>query len=165
MSASAPLIEERPLSAFETVWPIVRAAIEGGEAIALPQDADIEAGRSNWSPSGARLFVALIEGEPAGAFYLKPNGAGPAGHVANAGFATAPAYRGRGVARAMGLEALAQAKAAGYLSMRFNFVVASNDVAVRLWRDLGFAIVGTLPRAFRRPSGEFADAYVMQRDL
>lgn len=165
MSQAELQIEERSVQAFESVWPIVRAAIEDGEAIALPRDADIEAGRNYWSPPGARLFVALIDGETAGTFYLKPNGVGPAAHVANAGFATAPAFRGRGAARAMGLEALAQAKAAGFVSMRFNFVIATNEVAVKLWRDLGFEIVGTLPRAFRRPTGELADAYVMQRDL
>jgi RimJ/RimL family protein N-acetyltransferase len=33
--------------------------------------------------------------------------------------------------------------------MQFNFVVSTNTAAVALWQKLGFAIVGTLPKAFR----------------
>jgi hypothetical protein len=36
---------------------------------------------------------------------------------------------------------------------------------VRLWRKLGFAIVGTLPGAFRHPQHGFVDAYVMFKQL
>jgi len=36
---------------------------------------------------------------------------------------------------------------------------------VRLWKSFGFEIVGRLPEAFRHPSGNYADAYVMYRLL
>ena len=49
--------------------------------------------------------------------------------------------------------------------MQFNFVIASNERAVRLWQDLGFAIAGRLPGAFRHPRLGFVDAYVMMRNL
>ena len=49
--------------------------------------------------------------------------------------------------------------------MQFNFVVATNDRAVALWRGLGFAVVGTLPRAFDHPVHGPVDALVMYRDL
>jgi len=32
--------------------------------------------------------------------------------------------------------------------MQFNFVVSTNERAVRLWQSLGFEIVGRLPLAF-----------------
>ncbi len=37
--------------------------------------------------------------------------------------------------------------------MQFNAVVESNFVAVRLWRSLGFRIIGTVPEAFEHPAG------------
>ena len=37
-------------------------------------------------------------------------------------------------------------------SRGFNFVLASNAEAVRLWRRVGFEIVGTIPDAFRHPT-------------
>ncbi len=65
----------------------------------------------------------------------------------------------------MGEHALDEAKRAGYAAMQFNFVIATNTPAVRLWTDLGFEIAGTLPRAFRLPNGQLVDAYVMRQDL
>ena len=49
--------------------------------------------------------------------------------------------------------------------MQFNFVVSTNETAVRLWRKLGFAIVGTLPGAFHHRKLGYVDAHVMFRGL
>ena len=49
--------------------------------------------------------------------------------------------------------------------VRCNFVVSTNEPAVRLWQQLGFEIVGTLPGAFRHPDKGFVDAYIMFRSL
>ncbi len=49
--------------------------------------------------------------------------------------------------------------------MQFNFVISSNEPAVRLWQLLGFDIVGRLPVAFRSPSGDYVDALVMYKTL
>jgi L-amino acid N-acyltransferase YncA len=49
--------------------------------------------------------------------------------------------------------------------MQFNFVVSTNKAAVLLWQKLGFAIVGTLPKAFSHKTLGYVDAYVMHRFL
>jgi ribosomal protein S18 acetylase RimI-like enzyme len=49
--------------------------------------------------------------------------------------------------------------------MQFNFVVSTNERAVRLWQSLGFAIVGRLPGAFRHPTQGYVDALVMYQAL
>jgi RimJ/RimL family protein N-acetyltransferase len=49
--------------------------------------------------------------------------------------------------------------------MQFNFVVSTNDRAVRLWASLGFAEVGRLPEAFLHPRLGYVDAIVMYRAL
>ena len=49
--------------------------------------------------------------------------------------------------------------------MQFNFVVSTNDRAIRLWESLGFEIVGHLPLAFRHPTSGYVDALVMFRHL
>jgi ribosomal protein S18 acetylase RimI-like enzyme len=77
----------------------------------------------------------------------------------------APSYSGRGVGRRMGIHALREARLKGFLGMQFNFVVSTNTAAVALWRSLGFAIVGTLPKAFRHRDLGYVDAYVMYRAL
>jgi ribosomal protein S18 acetylase RimI-like enzyme len=60
---------------------------------------------------------------------------------------------------------LDQARERAYTAMQFNFVIASNERAVRLWQGLGFAIIGRLPGAFRHPRLGVVDAYVMLRSL
>jgi ribosomal protein S18 acetylase RimI-like enzyme len=60
---------------------------------------------------------------------------------------------------------LSQARRMGFHAMQFNFVVSTNTRAIGLWKNLGFEIVGTLPRAFRHPEKGYVDAYVMFRSL
>lgn len=49
--------------------------------------------------------------------------------------------------------------------MQFNAVVESNDVAVRLWRALGFHVIGTVPEAFEHPTLGRVGLNVMHRHL
>jgi ribosomal protein S18 acetylase RimI-like enzyme len=100
-----------------------------------------------------------------GTYYLRANNRGGGAHVANCGYMTAPGATGRGVARAMCAHSLDEARRRGFAAMQFNFVIASNERAVRLWRSCGFEIVGTLPGAFDHPTRGFVDAYVMYRKL
>jgi ribosomal protein S18 acetylase RimI-like enzyme len=65
----------------------------------------------------------------------------------------------------MGLHCLREARRSGFRAMQFNLVVSTNLPAVALWRSLGFAVVGTLPGAFRHKDLGYVDAYVMFRSL
>ncbi len=100
-----------------------------------------------------------------GTYYLRANRSGPGSHVANAGFMVADKAGGRGLGQALCEHALATAKARGFRAMQFNFVVASNDRAVRLWQRMGFEVAGRLPLAFDHPRLGFTDALVMFRLL
>ena len=73
--------------------------------------------------------------------------------------------RGLGLGRAMGEASLERARALGYAAMQFNIVVSTNHAAVRLWRSLGFRVLGTVPGGFRLPSGERVDHHIMFREL
>ena len=76
-----------------------------------------------------------------------------------------PSTHGHGVGRRMGERCLKEARRSGYLAMQFNFVVSTNTAGVALWKKLGFAIVGTLPGAFKHSTLGYVDAYVMHRTL
>jgi hypothetical protein len=58
-----------------------------------------------------------------------------------------------------------QAREAGYLAMQFNAVVSTNAGAVHLWQKLGFAIIGTVPKAFRHKQLGLVDIFIMHRFL
>jgi ribosomal protein S18 acetylase RimI-like enzyme len=73
--------------------------------------------------------------------------------------------RGQGIGRAMAEHCLHKARRLGFRAMQFNYVISTNSAAIRLWQDLGFKIVGTLPGAFRHPEKGYIDVYVMYRSL
>jgi GNAT superfamily N-acetyltransferase len=73
--------------------------------------------------------------------------------------------RGHGVGRALGEYALSWARERGYAAMQFNAVVESNVAAVRLWRSLGFQIIGTVPGAFEHARLGRVGLHIMYRPL
>jgi ribosomal protein S18 acetylase RimI-like enzyme len=77
----------------------------------------------------------------------------------------APSAQGHGIGRAMAEYCLREAERLGFRAMQFNFVVSTNEAALRLWKHLGFRIVGRLPGAFRHAQEGFVDVYVMYRQL
>lgn len=147
------------------IWAIIGPVIAAGEAYALPRHWSAEEALAYWFLPAHAVFVAEVEGEVLGTFYLQANQMGGGAHVANAGFATAARATGRGIARAMGHFALAEAKARGFRAMQFNFVVSTNAAAVHLWQSLGFETLCRLPGAFDHPRAGFVDALVMVRAL
>jgi GNAT superfamily N-acetyltransferase len=73
----------------------------------------------------------------------------------------APDARGRGVGRALGEYVVQWHRDRGFHGIQFNAVVETNTAAVRLWQDLGFRIVGTVPEAFRSPAHGLVGLHVM----
>jgi len=146
-------------------WRILAPVIAAGETNALPRDMARQDALAYWTAPGRQVFVAEADGVVVGTSYLAANQLGGGAHVANAGYVTAADARGRGVARALCAHSLAQARACGFRAMQFNFVVSTNEVAVRLWQDMGFAIVGRVPRAFAHPALGDVDVLVMYQAL
>lgn len=101
----------------------------------------------------------------AGAYYLKANWPGRASRVANAGFIVAPEWRRKGLGRLLGETMLNHARALAFRSVIFNLVFAENLGSRRLWEQLDFRVLGTLPQAVRRNDGTFQDALIMFRSL
>jgi GNAT superfamily N-acetyltransferase len=147
------------------IWRVIEPVVRAGETYALPRDMTFEALIGYWRAPDHSAFVAVAREKALGTYFLCANRPGGGDHVANAAFITAEAARGEGVARAMGLDAIERARAQGFLAMQFNFVVATNAGAIRLWRSLGFEIVGRLPEAFRHPKEGLVDALIMYRKL
>jgi ribosomal protein S18 acetylase RimI-like enzyme len=147
------------------IWSIMEPILRAGETYALPPDMTKLDGLNYWTGRDRETFVAEEDGNIIGTYYIRANQMGGGSHVANCGYMTHIAARGRGVARAMCEHSLAHARERGFRAMQFNLVVSTNERAVRLWQSLGFDIAGRLPLAFRRPSGDYVDALVMFRPL
>jgi ribosomal protein S18 acetylase RimI-like enzyme len=157
----------RPATADDApaIWRVIGPTIRAGETYALDRDMSEADALAYWLGSDRSTFIAEDKGEILGTYYLRANQAGGGRHVCNCGYMTAAAATGRGIARAMCLHSMEQARKLGYRAMQFNFVVSSNTRAVALWQSLGFAIAGRLPQAFQHPSLGHVDALVMFRPL
>lgn len=164
---AAIVIREITAPEFEPLWPIFREVLAAGDTYTYPPDLALDRARAMWTAPPARCFVAESGGSTLGGYRLSPNQLpGSAGdHVANGSYMVAASARGRGVGEALCRHSLAQARQAGFTAMQFNFVVSSNQAAVRLWQRCGFEVVGRVPGAFRHPRLGPVDGLVMHRTL
>ncbi|HZP77479.1 MAG TPA: N-acetyltransferase [Pseudolabrys sp.] len=149
----------------DALWRILEPTFRAGETYPIPRDIARDAALAYWHSPVHEVFVAERDGLVVGTYYLKANQQGGGAHVANCGYIVTPSAMGGGVARAMCTHSLTHAKERGFRAMQFNFVVSSNERAVKLWQSFGFAIVGRLPGAFAHPRVGFVDALVMFRTL
>jgi len=149
----------------DAIWSIFHAVVALGDTYLFEQEMARDEALSYWFHPDTHTYVAEHDGRVVGTYILKPNQPGLGSHVANAAFMVSPSARGCGIGRRMGEHSLIEARRLGFRAMQFNFVVSTNERAVRLWQALGFEIVGTLPGAFRHSQHGFVDAYVMFRAL
>jgi ribosomal protein S18 acetylase RimI-like enzyme len=165
MSSSVVSINEAGENDNAAIWRILEPIIREGGTYTLPVDMSQTDALKYWRAASHEVFVAESDREIVATYFMRPNQAGGGAHVANCGYMTAPWAAGRGIARSMCEHSIALAKQRGYLAMQFNFVVSTNERAVRLWQSCGFQVVGRLPLAFNHPRLGFVDALVMHRAL
>src|SRR5262249_44143457 len=149
----------------DAIWKIFHEVVTPGDTYAIDPNISREGALAYWFGADTRTYIAESAGCVAGSYILRPNQSGGGSHVANAGFMVAPDARGKGIGRAMAEHCLSEARRLGFRAMQFNFVVSTNESAIRLWEQLGFEIVGTLPGAFRHPEKGYVDVFVMYRSL
>jgi ribosomal protein S18 acetylase RimI-like enzyme len=157
------------------IWKIIKSVIAAGDTYVFSPDSSQEKMLAYWCGADKKTYVAVWS-EPSkaagglnhkivGTFYIKDNQPDLGSHIANAGYIVAPEVHGRGVGRSMAEFSLEEAKRLGYRAMQFNFVVESNQIAVRLWQKLGFEIIGEIPEAFQHPEKGLTNALIMYRKL
>ena len=157
----------RPFSDHDwpDVWGIIEPVFQKGDTYAFDRDISESDAYHAWVEKPAAVFVALLDSQIVGTYYIKPNQPAQGAHVCNCGYIVDPSARGRGLATAMCQHSQREAVSLGFRAMQYNLVVSTNDGAVRLWQKLGFDIIGTLPQAFHHPVHGYVDAHVMYRLL
>ncbi|MFL0683490.1 MAG: GNAT family N-acetyltransferase [Algoriphagus aquaeductus] len=153
--------EEDKDSLWQLIQPIIR---KGGTYVFDPQISE-ESMMKYWLNSDKKTFVAESDGEILGTFYIKPNQPDLGNHICNAGFMVSEKASGKGLGKAMGKFALGEARRLGYLGMQFNFVIKTNENAVKLWKSLGFEVIGEIPEAYRHPQLGLVPALIMYQKL
>jgi ribosomal protein S18 acetylase RimI-like enzyme len=99
-----------------------------------------------WVLGSSAVRVARFGGYLIGGYYIRPNYAGRAAHIANAGYFVLAAYRGTGVGRSLVVHSLREARRLGFDAMQYNLVFESN-LARSMYIRLGFTEIGRIPHA------------------
>ncbi len=119
-----------------------------------------------WNDSPGRLrLLAEVDGELAGVAIVYANN--PQTRLRHRCCVDITLYRrfwGMGIGTALLGEVLDSAKAAGYGQAELE-VVSANAPAIGLYKKLGFAAIGTLPRALKYQDGTYADFLLMVKPL
>ena len=149
----------------EQIWEIIKSVISAGDTYVFAPDSPKEKMLEYWCGADKKTYIAVSENKIVGTFYLKDNQPDLGSHIANAGYMVSPEAKGKRVGRQMAEFSLEEAKKLGYKAMQFNFVVKSNEVAIRLWQSLGFEIIGEIPEAFNHAEKGLTNAYIMYRQL
>ncbi|WP_428330035.1 N-acetyltransferase family protein [Mucilaginibacter sp.] len=147
------------------IWDIIKVVIAKGDTYVFDPASPKEKMLAYWCDPEKHTYVATIAGRIVGTFVLKDNQPDLGAHIANAGYMTAPNATGMGIGKIMCEFSMEEAKRLGYTAMQFNFVIKSNDRAVRLWEKLGFRIIGEIPDAFNHQQYGLTNAYIMYRKL
>jgi L-amino acid N-acyltransferase YncA len=155
-------IREASTEDWRQIWPIFSATVRAGDTYAYDEGLTCAEAAALWmeSPPG-RTVVAEADGVVLGTAKMGPNRPGRGAHVGTASFMVASEARGRGVGRALAEYVVRWHREEGFRGIQFNAVVETNTAAVRLWRALGFEIVGTVPGAFRHPQHGYVGLHVM----
>jgi ribosomal protein S18 acetylase RimI-like enzyme len=147
------------------IWAVLEPVFRAGETYAMPRDIGRKDALEYWFGPTHEVFVAEAGGDMVGTYYIRANQAGGGSHIANCGYITSTPAQGRGVARAMLEHSLDHARKRSFRAMQFNFVVSTNERAIKTWERYGFTVVGRLPLAYNHPTRGLVDALVMHRAL
>ena len=147
------------------IWSLLEPVFRAGDTYAVDPNISAAEALSYWMDQPRATYVAEISGKIIGTYYIRTNQQGGGDHICNCGYVVGDAARGRGVAAAMCGHSQEQARALGYRAMQFNFVLASNAGALRLWQRLGFDVIGTIPDAFRHPALGMVAAHILYKAI
>ena len=150
---------------FDEIWPIINDVLKKGDTYPCAAETTRADAFEIWMKYPRATYVACSQNEIVGTYYIKPNQPGLGSHVCNAGYMVALKARGKGIGRAMCKHSLEEARLLGFKAMQYNLVVCTNKGAIKLWQDLGFKTIGTLPKAFNHSEKGFVDALVMYQWL
>lgn len=148
------------------MWPIIEEVFRAGETYAICPEITEQEAHKVWIEIPQETYVAIADDSKIlGTYYIKPNQPGLGSHVCNCGYIVSENARGKGVGSRMCEHSQQVADELGFRAMQYNLVASTNESAIRLWKKLGFDIIGILPKAFKSKSAGYVDALVMYKEL
>jgi L-amino acid N-acyltransferase YncA len=158
-------IRKATFSDHEAIWEVLEPIIRRGGTYVFSTESTKTEMMEYWMNPDKMTYVAEEKGFVLGSFYLRPNQPDFGDHICNAGFMVNSSAQGKGIGRKMGEFAMEEARRLGFRAMQFNFVIKTNEPAVKLWKSLGFQVIGEIPSAYRHPQLGVVPALIMYQQL
>jgi RimJ/RimL family protein N-acetyltransferase len=153
-------------SDWKQVWPLIEKVFRAGETYVFSPEITEEQAYKVWITLPQETYVAFDQNNSLlGTYYIKPNQPGLGAHVCNCGYIVSENHRKQGVASQMCVHSQQVAVHLGFKMMQYNLVVSTNEGAIRLWKKLGFQVIGRLPKAFNSKTAGYVDALIMYKVL
>lgn len=156
-------IREATAEDWPQIYPFWSEIVAAGETYAYPEGLTSEEAKDLWMYD--HVVVAVEGDEIFGSAKMGPNRPGRGSHIGTGSFMVSSSTRGKGVGRALGEYCVDWHREQGFHGIQFNAVVETNTAAVRLWKSLGFQIIGTVPDAFDSTSHGRVGLHVMYLPL
>ena len=150
---------------YDAVWEIFHLVIKTGDTYVFWPDTPKNELSSLWFGDSMHTYVWEEEKEILGTYFMKANQPGLGNHIVNAGYMVHPKAQGKGIGQKLCEHSLNEAKQFGFTGMQFNVVVSTNTNAIKLWKKLGFRMVGTIPKGFRHQQLGKVDIHIMHREI
>ena len=150
---------------FDFIWPIFHSVVSKGETYVYHPDTNLDQAFSIWMERPLQTYVVEIKQEIVATYYIKSNYTGLGRHVCSCGYMVKEDFRNQGIAFEMSKHSMDAARKLGFKAMQFNFVVSTNTASIRLWKKMGFEIVGTVPNAFNHSINGLVDVHIMYQSL
>ncbi len=165
MKQELNICKANPVIDSDAIWSILQPIIINGDVFAYnPKSSKMDM-LAYWFSPEKYVYIAKIDTEIVGTFFIQKNQPGLGSHVANASYAVKYDKNGLGIGKKMGKFSLDAAKSLGFKAMQFNLVIKSNEKAVKLWQSIGFQIIGEIPDAFDHYKLGMTNAYIMYQKL
>ena len=137
------------------IWNTV---VEDGIAFPQMETLSTEEARAFF---GNQSYTGIAEdedsGQIVGLYILHPNNVGRCGHICNTSYAVKKGVRGKHVGELLVKDSMAIGLKLGFRILQFNAVVATNTVALHLYKKVGFTQLGRIPRGFLMKDGHYED--------
>ena len=135
------------------IW---NSVVEDGIAFPQMETLSTEEAR-NFFESQSYTGIAEDNGDIIGLYILHPNNVGRCGHICNTSYAVKKGIRGKHIGEQLVKDSMVVGKRLGFRILQFNAVVATNEIALHLYKKLGFTQLGRIPGGFLMKDGHYED--------
>ena len=146
------------------IWKVLSNAVEQENTCFYSYDMSFDEIMNHWLDKKNKVYVAEVENEIIGSFYIKPFEVGLSNHIATGDFVILRSEKSRNAMRIMIQVAIQEALKNNFKGMYVK-IIQQNRNALRAFNQNGFHVTGSIPRAFKMSNGRYAAFVCLTRAI